>query len=527
MWNFIFRNQKNKRSTPSVPFELDYTQTGENSEISPDILGNITHLENIFQDCSDIVFRKLTLGKQQIPAFIIFIQGMADEVIINESIMKSLMELQDTQIETPITEMIQKSFLQIGHTQEISLTSDIVEAALNGETILLVNGANRGIRIATQGMPSRNVSEPTTEAVVRGPKVGFTEDINVNTSLLRKLMKTPQLKMESLALGRVTKTKVMISYLNGTVDDKLVEEVRRRLQKIDVDSILESGYIEELIEDNPLSVFPQLQSTERPDKIAAAILEGRVAILVDGSPFVLVAPSTFVQFLHASEDYYERYIFSTAVRWIRYLFFLIALFLPGIYVAVTTYHHEMIPTPLLIGIAGAHEGVPFPSIVEALIMEITFEALREAGVRLPRPVGQAVSIVGALVIGQAAVEAGIVSPGMVIVVALTGIASFTIPSHSLAFSIRVLRFGMLVLAGFMGLYGILLGLLALLIHVTSLRSFGIPYLTSLAPFKIQDIKDVLWRAPWWAMEERPSLIGMNNRSRQKFFQKPRPPKSDQ
>lgn len=526
MWNFLFKKKRNHPKT-NAHLELNQAQKTDQRNILKNLSENRAYLKTIFKDCSDIVYRDIILGKQQIPALIIFIQGMVDEVIVNESIMKSLMELQDTQIEKPITEIIQKSFLQIGHTQEISQTSDIIEAILDGETILLVNGADTAIRIATQGSPTRNIAEPMTEAVVRGPRVGFTEDIGVNTSLLRKQMKTPDLKMESFVIGSVTKTKVMISYLNGIVDDKLVEEVRKRLQKIDVDSILESAYIEELIEDNPLSVFPQLQSTERPDKVAGTILEGRVAILVDGSPFVLIAPSSLIQFLQASEDYYERYIYSTAVRWIRYLFFFIALFLPGVYVAVTTYHQEMIPTPLLISIAGAHEGVPFPSIVEAFMMEITFEALREAGVRLPRPAGQAVSIVGALVIGQAAVEAGIVSPGMVIVVALTGIASFTIPSPSLSFSIRLLRFGMLILGGFIGLYGILLGLLAMLIHLSSLRSFGVPYLTSLAPFKIQDVKDVLWRAPWWAMEERPSLIGMNNRRRQKFFQKPRPPKTDQ
>ena len=314
-----------------------------------------------------------------------------------------------------------------------------------------------------------------------------------------------------------------LAYLAGTADDKVLVEVRKRIERIDVDSILESAYIEELIEDTPYTVFPQIEHSERPDKIAAAILEGKIAILVDGTPFVLIVPTVMLQFWQSSEDYYERYPTAFLMRLIRFMFSTFALILPGFYVAVTSYHQEMLPTALLISIAGAHEGVPFPIYVEALLMEITFEALREAGVRLPQPVGQAVSIVGGLVIGQAAVQAGIVSPATVIVVALTGISSFALPAYNFAWSLRVLRFVFGFLGFISGLYGIMLGLLFILIHITSLRSFGVPFFAPLAPFKLQDIKDIFMRAPWWAMTERPYSIPTPNQVRQKSHIKPHPP----
>lgn len=323
-------------------------------------------------------------------------------------------------------------------------------------------------------------------------------------------------------MGRITKTDIVLAYLRGKANEKVVEEVRRRIKRINVDSILESGYVEELIEDQPFSPFPQIAHTERPDKAAAEILEGRIVILVDGTPFVLIVPTIFTQFLQSSEDYYERYPMAIAVRLIRYLFFMIALTFPSIFIAATTYHHEMIPTPLLISVAGAHIGVPFPAFFEVLLMEITFEALREAGVRLPKAVGSAVSIVGALVIGEAAVAAGIVSPDTVIVVAVTAIASFTIPAFNVAITIRMLRFPMMFLAAIVGFYGILLGLLIILVHLCSLRSFGVPYFAPVAPFRWKDMKDTIFRAPWWMMKKRPKYISKDESERQNT-PKPEPP----
>lgn len=523
--------KKLKRDSPRKPlFSQSSPADLESRPINHSLPDNRRVLDNCFTNCIDVIYREFVIGEEQLPALLIFIDGLANKSIINENIMESLMEIQYSPVETsnsasPI-EMIKKVFLQMGEVKELLTIGEMVDAVLIGETIFLLDRTTIALSLGTKGWESRGVSEPVTEGVVRGPREGFTETLRTNTALLRRRVKVSQLKLERYILGRTTKTEVNIAYLEGTVDNEIVKEVRKRIERIDVDSILESAYIEELIEDTPYTLFPQIEHSERPDKVAAAILEGRVAILIDGTPFTLLVPTIMAQFLQSSEDYYERYPFAFMVRMVRFIFSGIAHLLPGTYVAVTTFHQEMLPTSLLISITGAHEGVPFPAVVEAFMMEVTFEALREAGVRLPRPVGQAVSIVGALVIGEAAVQAGIVSPAMVIVVALTGIASFCIPSYNLALAIRIMRFIFIILGATLGLYGIMLGMLMMLIHLTSLRSFGVPYLSPLAPFKLQDLKDSFVRFPWWAMGERPNSIPLNNRRRQKFFLKPHPPENN-
>ena len=499
----------------------------ESLSVSSTLINNRQVLKHLLGDCIDVGFRELVIGKEQIPTLLIYINGLVDKHLINDHIMQSLMRIRYSSTATsspnfPI-ELIKKVFLEAVEVSEITTIGEITDAILTGDTALLVDGSSKALRIVTKGWQARNVSEPVTESVVRGPREGFTETLRINTALLRRRIKSPTFKLEKYIVGRITKTEINLAYLAETADAKVVEEVRKRIERIDVDAILESAYIEELIEDTPYTVFPQMEHSERPDKVAAAVLEGRVAILIDGTPFVLLVPTIMAQFWQSSEDYYERYPIAWLVRIIRFVFSTMALLLPGVYVAITGYHQEMLPTALLVSIAGSHAGVPFPIYVEALLMEITFETLREAGVRLPQPVGQAVSIVGGLVIGEAAVRAGIISPATIIVVALTGISSFALPSYNLAWSLRLLRllFGFL---GFIsGLYGIMLGLLILLVHIISLRSFGTPYFAPFAPFNLQDMKDVLIRVPWWAMNERPNSIPTNNRRRQKFYLKPRLP----
>ncbi|MNI48217.1 Spore germination protein A1 [compost metagenome] len=311
--------------------------------------------------------------------------------------------------------------------------------------------------------------------------------------------------MESLTLGQVSQTNIVIAYLEGTAKESIVNEVRERISRIKLDAVLESGFIEEFIEDAPLSPFPTVQNTERPDIVAANLLEGRVAIFTDGTPFVLIVPFTFWQGLQSAEDYYNRSLYSSAVRIIRSVLLTTSLFLPSLYVAIINFHSLMLPTSLVLNFSAAQENTPFPTVVEAFMMEMIFEGLREAGIRLPKQIGSAVSIVGALVIGQAAVQAGIVSAPVVIIVAGTGIASFTIPRYNLGYALRLLRFTMLILAGTLGLYGIALGTLALLLHLVSLRSFGVPYFTPVAPMITRSLNDVLWRSPRWKMNMLPKL----------------------
>ncbi|MGC5328081.1 spore germination protein [Brevibacillus sp. SYSU BS000544] len=478
-------------------------------------------LRSLYTKCNDVVFRKFLINRS-IHALLIYIDALSNIEEIDENVLAPLMK-ESTDAEITLKELIEQR-LAISNVRVINTISECISSISIGDPILLIDGVKSGISLALCKWEKRAISEPTAEGGVRGPREGFTESAVVNISLIRRIIKSPLLKMESLVIGDFTKTKVTISYIEGIVDHTLVEEVKNRLSRIQIDGILESGYIEELIQDYAFSPFPQLISTERPDVVCGNLLEGRVAILVDGTPFALIAPITFFSLLQSSEDYYQHFISSTAIRWLRYFFLGISLLLPALYVAVITFHQEMLPTSLLISMASAREAVPFPAIIEVLIMEVTFEALREAGVRLPKQVGAAVSIVGALVIGQAAVQAGLVSAPMVIVVAITGIASFMMPRYPAGIAIRLLRFPIIILAGTLGLLGVMLGIITIVIHMCSLRSFGVPYLSSVAALKTNELKDVLIRGPWWAMDSRPHLTGEYNQYRQTKGMKPGPEK---
>ncbi|NQF14161.1 spore germination protein [Brevibacillus sp. HB1.3] len=480
----------------------------EGVPISPKLEENIELLKKMFADCSDFVIRDFC-QKNSVRAIAVFVDGLIDTKEVN-SALKSLMVLEDGDEDIKV---IEESRLPVSQMGRVDDYKKLLQAVLSGDTGILVEGNTEALTLGIRGAEKRSVNEPEGEAVVRGPREGFIENIRTNTSMLRRKLRTPRLKMKSLVVGRETNTNLVVAFLDGIADPEIVQEVTGRISKINLDAVLESGYIEEMIEDNTYSPFPQVMYTERPDTVAAALLEGRVAIFVDGTPMVLIVPVTFWMMMQASEDYYERFQMATLVRLLRYVFLIISLITPALYVAITTYHQQMLPTTLLLSIAAARESIPFPAIVEALIMEISFEALREAGIRLPKTVGQAVSILGALVVGQAAVQAGIVSAPMVIVVSLTGIASFTVPHFNAAISLRMLRFPIMIAASILGIYGMLVLLLLILGHMANLRSFGVPYLSPLGPMSIGDLKDVLMRAPWSMMEKRPSFLGVQNARR--------------
>lgn len=469
---------------------------------------NVAFLKHLFSDCSDFVIREFT-QRNSVKAIAIFVDGLINTEQVNQAL-KSLMVLEDGSDDIDV---IEEWLLPVSQIAKVDDYKKLLQAVLSGDTGILVDGNAEGLTLGIRGAQTRSVNEPEGEAVVRGPREGFIENIRTNTSMLRRKLKTPRLKMKSLVVGRETNTNIVVAFLEGIADPKIVDEVSNRISKIDMDGILESGYIEEMIQDNMYSPFPQVMYSERPDTVAGALLEGRVAIFVDGTPMVLIVPVTFWMMTQASEDYFERFQMATLLRLLRYLFLLIALVTPAVYVAVTTFHQQMLPTTLLLSVAAARESIPFPAIVEALIMEIAFEALREAGIRLPKTVGQAVSILGALVVGQAAVQAGIVSAPMVIIVSITGIASFTIPHFNAAISLRMLRFPLMIAASILGIYGILVGILIILGHMANLRSFGVPYLSPIAPMSVGDLKDILIRAPWPFLEKRPSFIGVQNARR--------------
>ncbi len=476
---------------------------------------------------NDIIFRRFNLGFSSTQVIAVFAEGLVDVNTQNESLFKPLMfyEQKEKNLDNArVYESLKENYISVGEIAEFDDLFDASHSVLSGDTVLLMEGIKKVLTINTRSLPQRSIEEPKRETIVRGPQEAFTELLRTNIALLRRRLKHPDLVFETRRGGTYTYTEVAIVYLRGLASPKIVEEVRRRMERIiHTDHVLESGMVEELIEDSPYSPFPQIEHTERPDKAVAQLLEGRVIILIDGTPFTLIVPTLFWQFIQTADDYYER-MMGSFVRVLRLIAFFVALFLPSLYIALTTYHQEMIPFSILVSINVAREGVPFPAFVEALIMEGIFELLREAGIRIPAQIGQAVSIVGAIILGQAAIQAKLVSPAMVIIVAVTAISSFLIPAFNFAIALRILRFGVMILAATLGLFGILVAAMFLLTHLVSLRSFGIPYMAPLAPLNLRELKDVFLRLPKWVADQRPSILKPLDKIRQKSGLKPQPNK---
>lgn len=486
--------------TPSEP-EMDLP-------LAADLSANRAALDRLLLDCADAVFHEFALGDGR-AALLVYFCGLSDKLQLERMALEPLIRLsaETRQSRAGIAELVRR--LPVADVHLAETVRDLVEGLFIGMPCILIDGEARGLVFNMIDWEKRPIEEPMAESVIRGPREGFGEAIDVNMSLIRRKLRTPRLKMKLRSVGRITKTRVIVCYIEGLAKDALLREVLSRLGRIDIDGILESANIEEMIQDSTWSPFPQLLSTERPDVCAASLMEGKIVLLVEGTPFALVAPTSLFALLQSSEDYYQRFMLGTVIRWLRYGFFLLALLFPSLYVAIMTYHQEMVPTTLLLSIAKSRENIPFPALVEALLMEISFEALREAGVRLPKQVGSAVSIVGALVIGQAATAAGLVSPPMVMVVALTGIASFMIPQYAVGISVRLLRFPVMLLAGCLGLLGLILGVIVIVIHLAGLRSFGEPYLTFFRRGHRDAWKDTFMRVPVWAMNDRPATAAFN------------------
>ncbi|WP_256759287.1 spore germination protein [Cohnella sp. WQ 127256] len=496
-----------------------------NKPLELNLQTNISYIREILGNSSDIVIREIRIGNN-VDVGIIFTDGLVDSAAISKFIMETLM-MDFPQVESQdldLLPLLKNKVLTVGGIKYVAEFDAVFDAILSGDAIVLFDGYSQGFNICVRGWETRSVTEATTETIIRGPKESFNENLRTNTAMVRRRIKDPRLWMESRQIGTLTKTNVEIMFINGIADDKVVDELRKRLDRINIDGILESGYIEQMIQDETLTPFPTIYNTERPDVVAADLMEGRIAIFVDGTPFVLLLPVVFIQFFQAAEDYYQRSDIGTLLRILRFICFFIALAGPSLYIAITTFHQEMIPTDMLINLMAQREGVPFPAFVEAFLMEVTFEILREAGIRMPRAIGQAVSIVGTLVVGTAAVDAGMVSAAMVIVVSITAISNFVFPSTNMAIPIRILRFPLMALAASFGLLGIFVGVIALLLHLCSLRSFGVPYMSPMSPLSLGDLKDTLIRVPTWAMSKRPHFIGQKNNIRART-PKPKPPKS--
>lgn len=499
----------------------DNPQSGGRLEAGLD--AKLSMIRSALGNSADLMVKTLTiLGSRR--AAVVYLQGMIDTQLL-QMILSALLApvrngFQRRENDSPdcpawdwIT-YLSEEVLVAANCQLLEDKKGLFACLMGGRSILLAEGEHRAIAMETGGGEERAIAEPTSQAVVRGPMEGFTENIRTNLSLVRKRIKNTDLWTEFYHLGTETQTLVAVMYMNGIVRPEVLDELRKRLNAIEIDGVLESGYVEEFIQETSFTPIPTVFNTDRPDAASAALLEGRVVILVDGTPFVLIVPALFVQFFQSAEDYYQRSDISTLIRVIRMAALFISMLIPALYISFTTFHQEMLPTPMLISLAAQRERVPFPAFVEALLMEMVYEVLREAGIRMPRTVGQAVSIVGTLVIGQAAVEAGIVSAAMVIIVSITAISSFVIPSVSMSIAVRIVRFGMMLLAGALGLVGIFTGIVLLMLHLTSLRSMGVSYMTPLSPSPEGAWKDTILRVPWPFKRKRPSTARHGDRIRQ-------------
>jgi spore germination protein KA len=514
----ILPRKPNHGKSPSSP--------NSDSAILSNVLDtNLSNIRNILGQSSDVIIHKIMVGPERtLGAAIIYIDGLVDKNLVNQDVLRPLMfhwpAVDNAAKKNPsaLMQLIKTSVLTVGDITAEQDMDKLTTAILSGNTAVLLDGVNEALVINLQGWEVRAIEESKNELAIRGPRTSFTETLRTNTAQLRRIIKDPGLTFESLNIGQRSQTEVVIVYIRGLTPDSLIEEVRQRLKRINIDAILDIGYIEQFIEDSPISLFPTVANTERPDVTAARILEGRVGIMMDGSPAALAVPMLFLSSFQNPEDYYARPYFSNMVRWLRFLAFGLSIYLPAFYVALMSFHQELFPTPLLITVAAAREGLPFPMVFEGILMVVLFEILREAGLRMPRSLGQAVSIVGALVIGQAAVAAGLVGNPMVVIIATTAITSFINPAQ--ADVAAVLRFIMLIAAGFMGIFGIIILSLELLSFLASLRSFGTPYLSPVMPLNFSDLKDTLIRAPLWAMDNRPESINPSDTNRQGNDNKP-------
>lgn len=481
------------------------TSTGD--RLSPKVDRNEALMRETLGDSFDLTFRTLQPDQEGRRLLLVYLRGAVDEKLVADAVLRPLGQSGFPVGGDPraVFASLRDRYLAAGTVETTPSLQGAIDGILLAKVALLVDGVPEALLIFLPAWPTRGLLEPETEVNIRGSRDGFSTLIIDNTAVLRRYVKDPRLRFERREIGRLSRTKVVVAHIAGLAPDSLVAEACRRLDKVKLDGVLATAYIEELIRDHRWSPFPTTFRTERPDRVAAALLEGRVAILVDGTQFVLIVPAVLTMFLTTVDDWYESFLVGTALRILRYASFVVSLLFPALYVSAISFHQEMVPTRLAFGITQQRQGIPFPVIVEALLLQLIFEVLREAGLRLPQAVGQAVTIVGALIVGQQAVEAGLVSPVMLIVIATTGIASFVTPVYSMSWSVRLLNPLYIILGGTLGLFGIVSGLVLMEVHLTALNSFGLAYMSPLSPSRAEELKDTFIRWPLWASKRRPKV----------------------
>jgi spore germination protein KA len=499
---------------PGGTARTDGTPAGQ-SEAEPGLTS--ANVEGLLGGNSDIIFRRLHInGRKDLPVTMVFVDGMADTKSVDDYILKPLIQessLGECSSTSEIIERISHGVIYHAAMEVRRTFAECVHDIVGGSVALIFDDVKTAVTFDIKGFHERSISEPTGENVIKGAKDSFVENLRTNTASIRMKMKNARLVIEEMKTGKQTATRIAIVYIRGLTNMRIVDELKRRLDNLDTDAVLSTGIIEEAIIDHKVSPFPQVITTERPDKFCSTIVEGRVGIIIDGMPVSIVVPGTFDAFLQAPEDYSQSFIVNSIIRAMRYALMFVTLFLPGFYISVSSFHIEMIPTDLALAITASKEGVPFLTFIEVLFMLMAFEVLVEAGLRLPKTIGQAVSVVGAVVVGQAAVDARLVSPAVVVIIAITAISSFTMPNQDFSNALRLWRFIFAIFSSIIGLYGLSIGAIILLNHLSSMEVFGVPYLSPFVGGDGKNMQDAIFRFPFSAQKKRPMSLRTTNKRR--------------
>lgn len=468
-------------------------------ELSESLSENLIIFRNIFK--KDAILRTKTITAHGREYAILYMDGMVNVAMLNDSVVRPLVMVDVVPQEENLADSVSGQILFASEIKKTDRMADALRAILYGDTILLIDGSRELLIINTKGWRTRGISEPQDERILQGPREGFDEAALLNIAMIRRKLLTPDFCVEVERIGRRTDTIVFICYLDSLVDAKILKELKRRLSKIDMDGILDTNYIAEQIRDNRFSIFKTTGSTERPDIVAASLLEGRIALVVDGTPVVMTMPYLFSQNFQSDEDYYINFLVASVGRALRYICFFLSVSVPAIFISLITFHKQLLPTTFAVSIAELRGGVPFSSVAECLILIFIFEILRETGIRMSQSVGHALSIVGGLVIGQAAVEAKIISAPILIAVAFSGISGLMVPR--LKGAVFYLRLALLIASALFGLYGYIAAITSIMIYIFSLKSFSVDYTVSLGQITSKSLKDTVIRSAWFVMKKRP------------------------
>ena len=485
----------------------------KNNYVSKNIIDNENFLKNIFSKSDDLQFKKLRCGRDDTEVLLVYMEYMVRREIIENYVLTPLMSIWENNREDNIIEIdnLKNTILKVLEADEANTFDKLILNLLSGSTLIFLEGSDKTLIIKSEDKKERSLETPESEQTIRGSRVAFTENIKTNIALIRSQIKDPNLAMEMIKLGKREQKDVAIMYIRGVISNELPSAIIDKIQKLDIDGIMDAGQLEQLIEKNKWTVLPQMITTERLDRVTGNLIEGRAVIILDGTPFVLVLPTTLKMFLSSPDDYFQRpIVVSTLLRFIRYLGLFIDTSLAPLYIALTVYQPGMIPTPLALSITGSRLGLPFPMIIEVLVMEATLYTLQEAAIRLPKPMGTTVGVVGGLVIGQSVVTAGIISPIIVIIISGSAISSFALPNYTFSLGCTVIRGFLIIMSSILGLYGVVMGWIILTVHLASLDNFGIRYLSDYSPYNAANFKDSIIRVSESFIKKRPSNLNLED-----------------